>query len=99
MFGLTSSRRVEDLQRRLDTLASVQASLALRLDELTATVGELDALPMEWEDWFEKFKSLYGRLNKRVQREEAKAAEVEPAAQAPPNPRALALLQPYQRSS
>lgn len=82
MFGLTSSRRVRDLENRLVQLEARQLELA--------------RLPMEWEDWFEKFKSLYARLNKRASRDEARA---ETPTEAPPlNPRALALLNPYQRN-
>ena len=85
----TGRRRLKDIEDRLNEQAALLAELSSQLDEL-------DSLPMEWADWFEKFKNLYARLNKRVSREEAKEAEAEAPAV---NPAALSLLNPYKRGA
>lgn len=55
-------------------------------------LAEMKRVAMDWEDYYNKFRSLYGRLNKRAQREEAP----EPAQTARPvNPAAQRLLNPY----
>lgn len=66
--------------------------LPQRLEALEGRVLELeerDALTkLEVADWYEKFRALYARLNKRVARDEG-AAPAEPAAV---NPAALKIL-------
>lgn len=68
-----------------------------RLDEVIATVAQMQqdvrTIQMEWEDWFEKFRNLYARINKRVQRESA-ASQPNGAdkTQPPMNPLAARLL-------
>ena len=64
--------------------------LELRIDELEKPVRDIR---MEWEDWFEKFRNLYGRLNKRRQRDEADPPEQTQAAEPRvTNPLALRLM-------
>jgi len=85
MLFKTSRRRVEDLERELASLQAV----------VDTTAARLKAVEMEWEDWYNKFRSLYGRLNKRDQREK----EAAPPPSGPSNgnhavnPLALRLLQ------
>lgn len=61
------------------------------LDELRARVAALEVrwaeVDLEWQSFHEKFRTLYARLNKRVERE----TKSEPDA-APINPAALRLL-------
>ena len=63
--------------------------LTVRMEQVERALSELEHIEVEWSDWFEKYKNLYARLNKRVQREEAKDQEEEPA---PINPAAARLL-------
>lgn len=85
----TRARRDRDIADRLGELDRQLAELAKLSAAHDEQLQELRHLPMEWEDWFEKFKNLYARLNKRTQREEA--ATSEPAA-LPMSPAAARLL-------
>jgi len=60
-----------------------------RLKALEEAVGALAHIEIEWEDMFEKFKNLYARLNKRVQRD---AEKEEPPPEPPMNPAAARIL-------
>lgn len=75
----TGARQVEDLgeqvaglKKRLDTLSSLMMDISNRLGDLERPVRELQ---LEWEDNFEKFRNLYGRITKRIKREEEEAEE------------------------
>lgn len=78
----TDDERVARLEERLSTLEA-------RFNELERPVRDLE---MEWQDWFEKFRNLYARITKRVQREKESTEEANGTAQ-PYNPLALSLLQ------
>lgn len=77
--------RGREPEQRVD----VDAAL-VEIQDCLKDIGErldaLDHIEVEWADWFEKFKNLYARLNKRVKREEEKEAvpaeePISPAAQ------------------
>ena len=70
------------LQERLEKFGSQIEALGARQDDVEKPLRDLQ---MEWEDWFEKFRNLYARINKRRQREEAEP-EQEPDS---PSPRAI----------
>jgi len=83
--------------RQDDRLAAVQGeceALRSRLTDLESEVRGLVTpvrdLTMEWEDWFEKFRNLYGRISKRQERE--KVSENGEAPDTPMSPAAAALL-------
>lgn len=85
MFGLRKRNpqrvRIEDVDQLSDALAQLDARLT--------DVEEQEGLrKLSIEDWYEKFRALYARLNKRAQREEA----AEPAAPHQPNPAAVRIL-------
>jgi uncharacterized coiled-coil DUF342 family protein len=76
-------------------------ALELRLEEHTRKLDELDKrvlelgkqwreVELEWADYFEKFRNLYARASRRLERAEQVQ---ETPAPAPFNPAALALLQ------
>lgn len=67
-----ADKRYEDIIRQL-------AEHAEKLDDM-------EHIEVEWSDWFEKFKNLYSRLNRRVERDEAK---VEAPPEEPISPQAL----------
>lgn len=81
IFRRTPQRvRIEDVDQLRDALDGLSG----RLEE----IEERDALvKLEVADWYEKFRALYARLNKRVQRETP-----EPAEPAAINPAALKIL-------
>lgn len=65
------------------------APLLHNLDERITELEQQDALvKLEVADWYEKFRALYARLNKRV----ARAEEAAPAEPAPTNPAAMRIL-------
>jgi len=43
-----------------------------QLAEHATKLDDMEHIEIEWADWFEKFKNLYSRLNRRVERDEAK---------------------------
>ena len=93
MLWFRRSRQEAD---RLEALATRLVETQARVAAIEADRAELRQIVLEWEDWYNKFRSLYGRLNKRAQRDEAPP---EPAPQDEPiNPAALKLLQPYGRA-
>ena len=81
---------------RLDGLVAECEGLRSRLTAVESDVRGLVTpvrdLTMEWEDWFEKFRNLYGRISKRQQRENGTEQEPKDAG-GPMNPAAAALLQ------
>ncbi len=71
-FGKTSAgqvARLEEVTRDIDGLYRSVAELQKEVEALRTPIRDLT---MEWEDWFEKFRSLYGRISKRQQREDVK---------------------------
>lgn len=76
-------------QQQLRSIQDAVAALSAELEQLKAERAELKHIAVEWEDWFEKFSTLYARLNKRVQREEPQPPRVDAE---PINPAALKLL-------
>jgi uncharacterized coiled-coil protein SlyX len=77
-------------ERVVDQLSALDVRLAeheKRLAELSKQWREVE---MEWADYFEKFRNLYARASRRMERAEAVQ---EPPAPQPFNPAALALLQ------
>jgi len=104
MFG-RSRQRIADVEVKAQRLAVRVEGLEAQVNELTGLLeamkeavegfGQVDHIAMEWESWYEKFKTLYARLNRRVERDAKKA---EPEAEENgvgkvQNPAALALLQ------
>lgn len=80
---------------RLDGLVAECEGLRSRLTAVESDVQGLVTpvrdLTMEWEDWFEKFRNLYGRITKRQERE-TKAELTPEADNGPMSPAAEALL-------
>jgi len=64
-MGLFSSKTERELVQRLDEQAALIAGLQKAVRDLE----------VEWEDYFEKFRNLYARINKRRQREATEAEE------------------------
>lgn len=46
--------------------------------ELRQHHQEIEELKLEWEEWFDKFRRLYARLSRRVERENAEDATAAP---------------------
>lgn len=63
------------------------AELEARVAELEGRLDKFDSLPIEWQDMLDRITRVMQRLNRRAEREENRPTE------APPNPRALRLLQ------
>lgn len=63
---------------------------------MEALERSVKALDLEWNEWFDKYRRLYARLSKRVEREEAPQEPLQlngqPASHHTPNPLALAIL-------
>ena len=69
LFGRDRAvKRLEDTVDRLEKL----------LEQHEARLNEMDHIEVEWADWFEKYKNLYSRLNRRVSRDEPKEEPEEP---------------------
>lgn len=73
--------------------------MSRRLDSLEQLMEKRnDQIELEWSEWFDKFRRLYARLAKRVERSQNDDLEVNRGGDAPPptpgvsNPLALALL-------
>jgi hypothetical protein len=73
------------------------------LDRVGALEKRIDALEVEWEDWFGKYKRLYAQISRRAKLEEEREGKAgdaaTPGAARSPlartgNPLALALLNP-----
>lgn len=79
----TSNRRVRDLEDRVADLTIQGQGMASRLDSLSAALGELERpvreLETEWLDSYEKFRNLYGRITKRMERDAKEETAAEPA--------------------
>ena len=60
---------------RLEVLEGLIAECRRDIEDMRKPIRDLE---MEWEDWFEKFRNLYGRITKRQQRA-AEEEEAEPA--------------------
>lgn len=86
MFG-RAAQRDADKENPAELLAAQLAKVELRLSELETQLAELRHISTEWEDWYEKFKTLHARLARREQRDTPP-----PPVEAPMNPAALALL-------
>jgi uncharacterized coiled-coil protein SlyX len=87
---LTGGRRAAECQSRLDDLEARTAAVEDGLAALADVRAELRTRVLECDEWYEKFRSLYGRLEKRASRE--RLEEQHPPAQPPLNPAALRLL-------
>jgi len=78
-----------------------QPELSERVDELSATVTgllkRLDEIEVEWEGWYDKFRTLHSRLAKRQQREAEGADSAKANGNQPINPAAARILNPYGR--
>jgi len=63
---------------------------------LEAIERRMKVIEADWEEWFDKYRRLYARLSKRVEREESPQNAPEPTNGAKPyrttNPLALAIL-------
>ncbi len=105
MKDSTARRQVSDLAEHLQHLKHLveeRASESKRqLDELRERIMQLEGgdarmreLELEWVDTYEKFRNLYGRISKRIER--AQPEEPEPDATGTPhettNPAALRIL-------
>jgi len=86
-MGLFKRATAPEPDPRLNELLLAVRRLEVDVEELQKDRSRLE---MEWEDWFEKFRNLYARINKRHQREDAETVET-PAVQ-PMSPMALRLL-------
>ena len=82
MRWLTGGRRVERLETQLGLL---QERLERQSDEIAALRAELAEgvtkyreLDLEWMDAYEKFRSLYGRISKRMERASQPKEDDEP---------------------
>jgi len=51
--------------------AAARASTDANADAIAKLNKRLDAIEMEWMEWFDKFRRLYARLAKRQEREAA----------------------------
>lgn len=84
------------------TTPEQEAPRAEEFDELVTRVMQLEGqladlekpvrdLEMEWQDWFEKFRNLYARITRRIERAE-KTETTEANGEDPVNPLAMRLL-------
>lgn len=89
---LTGPRRDADLEAKLEALERRLAALEELLEKRN------DQLELEWSEWFDKFRRLYARLAKRVERSQNDDQQSDRGGDAPPpapgvtNPLALAIL-------
>lgn len=85
--------RLDQLERKLEVQLEGMERVRATLSDLELTSARMRELEVEWLDTYEKFRNLYARISKRVQR--AGATE-EPEKPERPNgvmnPAALALL-------
>lgn len=69
--------------------------LVTRVMQLEGQLADLEKpvrdLEMEWQDWFEKFRNLYARITRRIEREQ-KTEPSEPNGAEAMNPLAMRLL-------
>lgn len=76
----TSKRRVDDLERQLKESEGRLTHLQIEFQALQVSLVGLETpvreLQAEWEDMFEKYRNLYGRISKRIKREEEPEPEV-----------------------
>ncbi|MDH3424543.1 MAG: hypothetical protein OEN00_16225 [Gemmatimonadota bacterium] len=93
--GAERDRRLDKLELKLEATVRRLEDFSGQLGELELTSARMRELEVEWLDTYEKFRNLYARISKRVQRE--KASESEGPGGQPNggvvNPAALALLQ------
>jgi len=92
MRDRTAREQVERLDRELRSLEEVAARLRGRVDEMELTESRLREIEVEWADTFEKFRNLYARISKRIERAEPPPAEPNGSLPHDINPLALNLL-------
>lgn len=88
--GKQGSKPGKDIDDVIQELEKAILKLERAVLEHDVSLSELEHVSIEWADWFEKFKNLYARLNKRVQREEEKQAAA--PEEAPISPQAQRIL-------
>lgn len=80
----------EPSQRHDEVVRSVEERLLALEGQFVQLRREWRSIALEWEDSYEKMRTLYNRISRRFER--AAKAEAEAPEQHQPNPAALALL-------
>lgn len=91
MRDKTAREQVARLEQELREQGDRLNTLRAQLEEQELTAARVREIELEWADAFEKFRNLYARIAKRIEREGAKEDAGEPEQLGEMNPLARRL--------
>ena len=86
MFRSQKTERLQ-VERLDDRLNGFQEELRALRDQILDLERPVRELQLEWEDSFEKFRNLYARISKRLEREQQQSTPPESSEQPVTDPR------------